>query len=236
MFNLENAVAQTMSLQDKANQVMAGGDWTKNGIDWVSCAVVELGESFPWSAYKHWKKMEHNFFQAFVEIVDSYHFMLSLAIERGITAQALSEHAKKALMLVELQASKFNESTDLDEQKRMAKTGLKQLMAHCLQAEFDNEILAKTVAAHLIAASQMGFNEEDFIRAYVPKNCLNLFRQHNGDRAGQYPRMWHFEGQEIEDNQVVETLVKRNPDLAYDSVALASELQSILDGIRAQSH
>lgn len=233
--NLEKAIEQTMKLQDTANKVMAGEDWTKKGIDWTSCSLAELGEAMGWTGYKHWKKTEPNFFQAFIEVIDSYHFMLSLAIERGTSPNTLAVSAATFSNIFADKAEYFRNCSDLNEQKKIAKFGLKELTKCCLDAEDSTPALWLTAQAHLKAAAHLGFDAQDFFKIYVSKNTVNLFRQANGDREGNYPRIWNFEGEQIEDNQVVEILVKRDPELGYDADRLTQTLQGLLDEMRQTS-
>lgn len=230
------AIESSFDLQDKANRIMAGDDWVSEDIDWVTCAMVELGESVTWTGYKHWKKVEHNWHQAFVEVVDSYHFMLSFAISRGVKPQDTWSADLSAAVLDRCRYSveQFKRADGLNAQKTLVKKAVKKLLKFCLAAE-DNQTLyaddhhpRHVVVHHLYAAAAMGFSPEDFFNAYVPKNTLNLFRQDNGDREGTYPRMWHFKGEEIEDNQVVEALVKEDPTLALNSDRLTQALHAHL--------
>lgn len=231
--DLQIAIESSFLLQDAANKVMAGPDWKEQGLDWTTCALAELGEFFGWTAYKHWKKSDDyqpNWHQAFIEIVDSYHFMLSAAIEYDVTpGKALKQALESVSITNEREALEaFTNATTVGEKKSLAKNAVKSLMAYCLDAEDNPSKLSKVVSEHLAAAAAVGFSRDEFFAAYVPKNTLNLFRQFNGDRQGTYPRMWEFEGQTIEDNQVVEILTKRNPELALDSIGLATELGKIL--------
>lgn len=236
MSDLNKSVEQSIRLQDAANKVMAGEAWTSKGIDWVTCSLVEIGEAFGWLAYKHWKKgVEPNFHQAFIEIVDSYHFMLSLAIEMGVSAEDLSSHAAQYAQINNRLVDEFHAEQDIEKKKALGKFALKELAAHCLDTQRTPKEILYVVSAHLRAAASIGFGEGEFFAGYIPKNTLNLFRQKNGDRQGTYPRMWSFEGATVEDNQVVEFLVKKEPSLAFDSFALDAKLQSILDSMSPAS-
>lgn len=237
--DLTKAIEQTMVLQDAANKVMCAkrfpdvASWKDAGIDWYSCALAEMGESFGWTGYKHWKDVAPDWHQTFVEVVDTYHFMLSRAIELGVTAQDLAEEVKRAepsrKLTLELQYGQ-----DIEGKKDVAKTAIKETMKWILRADSlhddkgEKECLAYTVAALASCGAAMGFRLEDLFSVYVPKNTLNMFRQHNGDPTGDYPRHWNVQGKTLEDNQVVELLVKANPKLAFDAEALTAELSKKL--------
>lgn len=233
MFDLKKATEQSVSLQDAANKIMAGEDWKSKKIDWVTCSLAEIGEGVGWLGYKHWKKQEPNFHQAFIEIVDSYHFMLSKALESGVDGSALYVNAEPYMDINQRLANSFNAEAEIEKKKASGKMAFKGLALDCLEAERSSFPMNMVLADHLRAAAMIGLNAEAFFAGYIPKNCLNLFRQKNGDRDGLYPRIWTFEGQEIEDNQVVEIMVRLRPSLATDSAALTLALEEALANAKA---
>ncbi len=79
-----NTLKQMMETQSRVNILTRGDDWYEQGLDWrlaISQETAELIDSFDW---KWWKKMSVDTENAEIELVDIWHFVLSLMIEEGI--------------------------------------------------------------------------------------------------------------------------------------------------------
>jgi len=242
MSDFLKAIKQTCELQDKANQVMAGGDWTNLNIDWVSCACAELGESYTWSGYKHWKRQEVNLHQLGIEVIDTYHFMLSMAIEKGVCAESIFKAAFNEVSVKSRETMRALCAENLTKGesgvavlKTRIKSSIKASLAWALSCDNNPKLLENTAQELMLLASVVGFSDEQFLSNYLVKNCINIYRQKLGDREGKYPRMWIFRGETIEDNQVAEILTKENPALAMDVVALEAALNDALRQFHPQS-
>ena len=78
-----------LQLQQELNDSTNGENWTdgitKNGkkIDWNRCIYMECAEIIDSFAWKHWKNIdqEPDYNNLKIEVVDIWHFVLSLAIK-----------------------------------------------------------------------------------------------------------------------------------------------------------
>jgi len=78
-----------LQLQNQLNDATNGEDWTngmtKNGksINWRRCIYMECAEMVDSFSWKHWKAIdaEPDWDNHQIEVVDVWHFIMSLAIE-----------------------------------------------------------------------------------------------------------------------------------------------------------
>ncbi|PIQ04098.1 MAG: dUTPase, partial [Piscirickettsiaceae bacterium CG18_big_fil_WC_8_21_14_2_50_44_103] len=106
------AIQEMLTMQNTLNELTNGTDWRSGvthlgkEIDWRRCIVMEAAElidSYPW---KHWKSVDAqvDIENVRVELVDIWHFLLSLALAHFESDKA-AELFNKALA----------DSTDSDE-------------------------------------------------------------------------------------------------------------------------
>lgn len=212
---MNNKILLMLELQKQLNDATNGEKWTegvtKNGktINWRRCIYMECAEmvdSFPW---KHWKAIaaEPDWHNHQIEVVDVWHFIMSLAIEEYAQKQkgSLEDIAKeisdsKALTQIENTQSSFGEiEAVLEKIENVMRIALSkdELEIKELFSEFFD----------LVAMS--GLNLDTLYRLYVGKNILNQFRQDNGYKEGTYKKIWCGK----EDNVVMKSIWEINSDV-----------------------
>ncbi|OHE01193.1 MAG: dUTPase [Sulfurimonas sp. RIFCSPLOWO2_12_FULL_36_74] len=201
-----------LQLQAELNEATNGDNWTsgitKNNkvINWKRCIYMECAEMIDSFTWKHWKNIdkEADWDNLQIEVVDVWHFIMSLAIEnysqtrRGRIddlAQNISEldsfakiNKKHALFAVQNDVIEKIESIMIDTLSRGA-LNLEKLISDF----FDLVLMA-------------GLDLESLYKLYVGKNILNQFRQDHGYKDGSYIKVWGCE----EDNVVMKRVLDEN--------------------------
>ncbi len=161
-----------LSLQDGMN-TKVHPQWQQQGYAWYRALWIECGELMDHQGYKWWKKQQADVDQVQLEIVDIWHFGLSMLFDgRSIDAIAadLSQKVEAALN------TRTNTSTVLLATEALALEALA------------TKQLSVTAFVQLLSAANMSFDQLYF--AYVGKNVLNFFRQDNGYKDGSYIKQW----------------------------------------------
>ncbi len=217
-----NKLLCMLELQQKLNDATNGQGWekgvTKDGkrINWRRCVYMECAEmidSFPW---KHWKSIaqptDHANLQ--IEIVDVWHFIMSLVLEDGRYREGES-FAQMAGWMANTsgyeQLCGAQENAFATDEALMLKIEI--LMRHALSPAVNGDLVPMSDDFFKLAAMG-GLNLDTLYRLYVGKNILNQFRQDNGYKEGHYVKVWNG----LEDNVVMKTSWDANSDMTPDEL------------------
>jgi len=213
---MNKKILMMIELQNSLNDATNGEEWTegvtKNGkkINWRRCIYMECAEmvdSFPW---KHWKAItaEPDWKNHQIEVVDVWHFIISLAIEEyaktnkgSLEDIALQISCLDTLKKIETEEESFAPiDTVLEKVENLIRIAIVKdaVDLDTLFGEFFD----------LVAMS--GLNLDSLYRLYVGKNILNQFRQDNGYKEGTYIKVWN----EQEDNVVMQSIWEQNGDIS----------------------
>ena len=170
MSELNNRVAVMLTLQDEMNR-RVDDDWRAQRrafwrAIWIECA--ELMDHY--GGWKWWKHSDCDAEQVLLEIVDIWHFGLSIRLARHPDLDAAA-----AEIAAELADPKRFESFH-EGVEALARTALN---------EGD---LAFSAVPFLL--EDLGRSLDDLYASYVGKNVLNVFRQDHGYREGAYRKTW----------------------------------------------
>ena len=190
-----NILNRMMERQNEVNITAKGSEWSTQGFDWrlaISQEAAELIDSFDW---KWWKKMKVDVDNAQIEIVDIWHFILSIMIEEGIEPD-------------DMMASRFDALTktgevSVDEDKDEIIKHFKNINKMAA-----NDRPAIEIAdALLMSAGKIGMSLDDITKLYMGKAVLNEFRQEHGYASGTYIKIWN----DLEDNEVMKDIISTIP-------------------------
>lgn len=173
---------QMLSLQDKMN-TRVSETWRENGYEWYRAIWVECAEMLDHHGWKWWKHQEIDVAQVQLELVDIFHFGLSLRLMTGEDVNTIATTLADEL------------ATASGEQD--FKIALETLAS----AAVTNKAFDAIAFANCMKLMNMDLNE--LFRQYVGKNTLNFFRQDHGYKDGTYIKIWHGE----EDNEVLAQVV-----------------------------
>lgn len=175
-------IMQMLTMQDAMNSRVSE-TWRDNGYEWYRAIWVECAEMLDHHGWKWWKHQEIDVAQVQLELVDIFHFGLSLRLMTGDSVEYISSQLAKEL----------HQGTAEDD----FKIALENLAASAVSHKAFN---AKALADCM---SLMNMDLDELFRQYVGKNTLNFFRQDHGYKDGSYIKIWNGE----EDNEVLANLV-----------------------------
>ena len=167
-----------LDLQDKMNKKVHD-DWHLQGFAWFRAIWIECGELVDHYGYKWWKKQTPDMPQVQLEVVDIWHFGLSMLID-GTPFDEIAHEIEQALAKNEVEELGVIEATEALAESVLA------------TRQFD---VCKFWS--LMIACELSF--EDLFKQYVGKNVLNFFRQDHGYKDGSYIKIWSGK----EDNEVL---------------------------------
>jgi dimeric dUTPase (all-alpha-NTP-PPase superfamily) len=182
----------------------------------MECA--EMIDSFSW---KHWKNIdkEPDWDNLQIEVVDVWHFIISLAIENysknlkgGIEDLAINISQLESFQTIDIDSKKF---ASQDEVMRK----VEQIMLLVLNK--DEQQINKLISEFFDLVLMSGLDLTSLYRLYVGKNILNQFRQDNGYKDGSYIKEWNGE----EDNVVMKRIWEEDSHIKPD--ALYKELTKL---------
>lgn len=181
----ESLIAKTITMlgmQDEMN-ARVDPDWLVRGREWYRAIWIECAELMDHCGWKWWKASRSDREQAMLEIVDIWHFGLSIRI------RADRDHRQAADRIVD------------EWLQPLASQGfLRDVEALAQHALVTQDLRVSAVPTLL---TELGRDYDALYRSYIGKNVLNFFRQDHGYRDGTYHKQW----QGREDNEhLVEVL------------------------------
>lgn len=204
-----------LQLQAQLNDSTNGDKWTegvtKNGktINWKRCIYMECAEIVDSFSWKHWKSInkEPDWDNLKIEVVDVWHFIISLAIENySKTMKGLIEDLAIDISNLESFANIKSHNTRFDVQNNIIKKVEDIMLQSLVKENFDLEELMKDFF-DLVCMS--GLDLDTLYRLYVGKNILNQFRQDNGYKEGTYIKVWNGK----EDNIIMKQIWEENNNI-----------------------
>jgi len=207
-----------LQLQNQLNDATNGEEWTKgvtkNGktINWRRCIYMECAEMVDSFSWKHWKSIdaEPDWANHQIEVVDVWHFIMSLAIEDysqnlkgGIEDLAINIAQLDSFSTINVEKKSFaSQDKVIEKVENIIRLSISQ-------GDLDLEALLSDFFDLVIMS---GLDLETLYRLYVGKNILNQFRQDNGYKDGSYIKVWNGE----EDNVVMKRIWEANGDIKPD--------------------
>lgn len=175
--------------------------WREQHFAWYRAIWVECGELLDHYGWKWWKHQDTDIDQVKLELIDIWHFGLSILLVENRAAEAIGEGLSQALSKP---AGEFKADLELFAEATLARKG------------FDLDGFARLMRG-------AGLDFDELHRRYIGKNVLNRFRQDYGYQTGTYQKIW----QGREDN---EWLVDLCQQLDSNSETFQQDLYSGLQG------
>jgi len=167
---MKQALISMLNLQDKMN-CKVHPQWQQQGYAWYRAIWTECAELMDHHGWKWWKKQTPDQHQIQLEIVDIWHFGLSILLSQGVPVDALATRLE----------SEWHSAERTDD----FLTAVEQLAEHTLHSQ-DFSI---PLFCQLMQLADFDFNH--LYQQYVGKNVLNFFRQDHGYKEGTYHKIWH---------------------------------------------
>ena len=188
MISIEQLTAM-YKLQDELNSKI-NEDWVFANYPWHRAIMVEAVEALEHYGWKWWKKQEPDFAQARIELVDIWHFALSMSMH--------DDYAQAARQMM----SRVNRAR---ESEVFAGKSVTHKMDMLVSSAADGLFY---VDAFVALMGDFELTWDGLYTTYVAKNVLNTFRQDNGYKAGTYIKDWNG----VEDNVALDQLMQLKPD------------------------
>lgn len=190
---MRQQLATMLKLQDDMNSKVHA-DWRQQNFEWYRAIWVECAELLDHYGWKWWKKQDPDVDQIALELVDIWHFGLSILLLSDESVETISD---RVIASFESQQDAGDFALDLEQ----------FTAATLVTKDFDIAGFAR-----LMEGIDMDF--EALYVGYVGKNVLNFFRQDNGYKDGSYHKQWGGK----EDNEhlvdIVAQLDTASPDFS----------------------
>jgi dimeric dUTPase (all-alpha-NTP-PPase superfamily) len=203
--NRELMIAKTvvmLKMQDGMNS-RVDADWIDRDREWYRALWIECAELMDhYGGWKWWKSSNKDVEQVMLEIVDIWHFGLSMRFP----ADRRTDDA--AALIVEQWLQPTTSIGFLSDVEKLAENAL------------GKQVFLVSIIPTLL--NDIGRSFDDLYRSYVGKNVLNFFRQDHGYRDGSYIKSWHGR----EDN---EHLVEALSSIESEDVDFSERLYQLLE-------
>jgi len=197
---LREKIKEMLDLQNKINEKVHP-HWREQNFEWYRAIWVECAELLDHYGWKWWKKQSPNQAQIELELVDIWHFGLSILLSKYDIEKSISLISEG--MTDQRGSGKFREN-------------LEDFTSNTLQTRsFDLKRFNQVM-------NDVGLTFEKLYVGYISKNVLNSFRQDKGYQAGTYIKDWGG----IEDN---EYLIRLASKMDPKSENFSSELYTLME-------
>ena len=197
---LREKIKEMLDLQNKINEKVHP-HWREQNFEWYRAIWVECAELLDHYGWKWWKKQSPNQAQIELELVDIWHFGLSILLSKYDIEKSISLISE--VMTDQRGSGKFREN-------------LEDFTSNTLQTRsFDLKRFNQVM-------NDVGLTFEKLYVGYISKNVLNSFRQDKGYQAGTYIKDWGG----IEDN---EYLIRLASKMDPKSENFSSELYTLME-------
>jgi dimeric dUTPase (all-alpha-NTP-PPase superfamily) len=205
-----------LQLQASLNEATNGEEWTKGVtknnkiINWKRCIYMECAEMIDSFSWKHWKNIdkEADWANLQIEVVDVWHFIMSLAIENYANSYKGGVD-ELALDISELENfCKIDSKNELFAHQDEVIETIESIMLDVLRR--DDLELEKMISEFFDLVVMSGLDLDTLYKLYVGKNILNQFRQDNGYKDGSYIKIWSGE----EDNVIMKRVLDDSSDIS----------------------
>ena len=197
---LREKIKEMLDLQNKINEKVHP-HWREQNFEWYRAIWVECAELLDHYGWKWWKKQSPNQAQIELELVDIWHFGLSILLSNYDIEKSISLISEG--MIDQTGSGKFREN-------------LEDFTSNTLQTRsFDLKRFNQVM-------NDVGLTFEKLYVGYISKNVLNSFRQDKGYQAGTYIKDWGG----IEDN---EYLIRLASKMDPKSENFSSELYTLME-------
>ncbi|CAI8155451.1 MAG: Uncharacterised protein [Cellvibrionales bacterium UBA7375] len=200
---MKQQIATMLELQDSMNSKVRE-DWREQNFEWYRAIWIECAELLDHHGWKWWKKQQPDVNQIALELVDIWHFGLSLLLLKDQSHEVISESVVKAFDHVEASG---DFAINLEE---FTKNTL-------VTKDFD-------IYGFVGLVKGIGMQFDQLYIAYVGKNVLNFFRQDHGYQDGSYHKQW---GGKEDNEHLVEIVGKLDTNLPTFKDDLYSEMKAV---------
>lgn len=167
---MKQQLIDMLTLQDKMN-TKVHADWRNQNYAWYRAIWTECAELLDHHGWKWWKAQTPDLPQIQLEIVDIWHFGLSILIVNNDNLSVIAEE--------------ISHQWNTDAPSASFPEAIEALTEHTLCTKG----FSIPLFCELVSLADMDLDE--LYRQYIGKNVLNFFRQDHGYKDGTYIKVWH---------------------------------------------
>lgn len=211
-----NRIVEMLTIQDELNR--------HHDVEWRyrlthtqlhSAILVETAELLEHLGYKWWKQNPVNLAQAQLEVVDIWHFLLSLILQSEL--------------------SHYTILRDLNDMTTNCLNPFKQELAIYSALNFNNSStdvlgrsspLSETLKSFSSLARNLSMNLDCLYKLYLGKSVLNIFRWNHGYKENLYTKNWDGK----EDNEHLMEIMNSLETDELSSKVILQKLEEIYPG------
>lgn len=180
-------------MQDYLNTITICREWWNcDDIQFENAIIAESAELLDSIGFKWWKYTPVDEDNAKLEIVDLWHFTMSILMQRYGTAETTITELCDVCDAAFIQPKK---KIDFD---ALLNDSITNYIIACLSLKSGNSTARDVVSRYAIMMSDAGMDKNELYTAYIVKNALNKLRRDNGYATGSYKKIWNGK----EDNEV----------------------------------
>ena len=157
-----------LNLQDSMN-TKVNADWRRQNFAWYRAIWIECAELLDHYGWKWWKHQEMDRDQVVLELIDIWHFGLSILIVNDSDKEQLCQNLTLGL----------SDSLSLEFPEQLEAFTEQVLHTRSFDVRRFGGLM-KTI----------GLDFDELYSSYVGKNVLNMFRQDKGYKEGTYIKNW----------------------------------------------
>jgi hypothetical protein len=202
---------QMLTMQDDLN-IVVNPDWKLLKYAWYRAVWIECAELVEHHGYKWLKKQEPDWSRITLEIVDIWHFGMSMLLSLDISLNEIAENLAFHYDTV-IQDEMYEHNSFIEKVEVLAGTVITGVFD---TISFFNVMLTANIDLDML------------FTMYVGKNVLNKFRQANGYKQGTYIKTW-YDGRE--DNEHLIDIMSSDSLKLVDSNDLISYIYGTLQVI-----
>ena len=202
---MEQQLQIMLDLQNDMN-TKVHSDWRQQNFAWYRAIWIECAEMLDHYGWKWWKKQTPDLEQVTLELIDIWHFGLSILLLDNVSAKSIARQLDEPL----------SQKTDNPQAQNQFAVELERFVEATLQSKK----FSVRGFAQLMSSIELSF--EQLYSGYIGKNVLNFFRQNNGYQSGSYQKLW----QGREDN---EHLVELAASLDHSALDYKDQLYQALN-------
>lgn len=191
---MQQQLTTMLEMQDRMNRKVHP-QWITQDFAWYRALWIECGELMEHYGYKWWKRQQPDQEQVRLEIIDIWHFGMSMRFDgdkgpQQIAADMIDELKTEPPRVLELRVA------------------VEELAGHALV----KRRFCVSRFWSLINAAELDMDQ--LFAAYVGKNVLNFFRQDHGYKEGTYRKQWQGREDNAHLAEILAGLDSNVPDYA----------------------
>ena len=188
---MQQKIQVMLDLQDSMN-TKVNPDWRNKNFEWYRAIWIECAEMLDHYGWKWWKKQDPDIDQVILELIDIWHFGLSILLLDGKSAAQIKSEIDTAIK-------------NTSQAKAVSAIEFPVELEVFVLSTLESKSFSVNAFVKVMNSIDLSFDQ--LYSGYVGKNVLNFFRQDNGYKEGSYQKVW---GGREDNEHLVDLLAELN--------------------------